>query len=371
MRKTLQGMKRLVVKVGSNVVTDQDGEFLDRELKSLVMDIAELRAKGIQVVLVSSGAVNIGKRFVDPKVAKKDKIAGQQAASSVGQPLLMSKYRELFQARGLVCSQVLLTHDDFKSRHRFLNARRTMEALLSSGIVPIINENDAISFTEITVGDNDHLAAKVCALIEADTLQLITSSKGLFDQDPSNKDAKLISEVPYGHSLNVEFGALSSSGRGGMQSKVEAVKRALEFSVRALISSKDLERPIIDALTNDNEGTFFWPSPMSQIARNKLWLASIKLSEGNVEVDSGAASAIKAKKSLLAKGIINVEGEFAVGDCVNITHKGQIIARGVSSFTHQEIGAIKGRHSTEISELLGPGRGKVVIHVEQMVLEEA
>ncbi|MEX1100098.1 MAG: glutamate 5-kinase, partial [Bacteriovoracaceae bacterium] len=239
-RDELKDVKRIVIKVGSNVVTRSDGSYDLRRLRILVEDICELRQAGVQVLLVSSGAVNIGRVLLDPNLFKEDKIEAQQAASSLGQPKLMQKYCGLFEENNSLCSQVLLTHEDFKCPERHSNAKKTVEVLLENKVTPILNENDTISFVEITFGDNDQLAALVAGLIEADLLLLITSAEGLFDKDPEQEGARLFKRVEYGQDLTrIETKVLSANGRGGMKSKLEAVKKATEAGIPAIISSKD------------------------------------------------------------------------------------------------------------------------------------
>ena len=360
----------MVVKVGSNVVTGEDGSCDLRKMRILVEDICELRQSGVQVLLVSSGAVNIGKAFLDPKLFKDNKIEAQQAASSIGQPKLIQRYCSLFEENRALCSQILLTHDDFKSRTRYLNAKRTVETLLENGVTPVLNENDTISFMEITVGDNDHLAAQAALLVEADALLLVTSSEGLFDRDPKDPQAKFFNEVRFGESLEgIDLSVKTSAGRGGMKSKLAAVRKATGFGIKTIISSKDNDRIVLDALSK-NIGTFFYPKELTSLGRKKLWLASLRSAQAVIEIDRGAFEAVSLKKSLLAKGIVGVKGEFSQGDCVNLAFEGSVFARGISFFAHNEVELIKGRHSQEIEGILGPGRDQEVIHTENLVLEK-
>lgn len=369
-RKELLGIKRLVVKVGSNVVTTEDGQCDNRKLRILVEDICELKKQGIQLLLVSSGAVNLGRSFLDPALFKEKGIEAQQAASSLGQPRLMQKYCSLFEENNSLCSQILLTHEDFKSRQRYLNAQRTLEVLLASGVTPVLNENDTISFVEITVGDNDHLASQAALLMQADALLLITNSEGLFDKDPNDPEAKLISEVMFGQDLaGIDLSATSSAGRGGMKSKLEAVRKACGFGIKTIISTKERERFVMDPITKEI-GTYFHPKQLSKLGRRKLWLASLRSSESNIMVDEGAFKALLEKKSLLARGIVGIEGDFSSGDCVNLSVDGQVFARGICFFSSSELERIKGCHSEEIENLLGPGRDKEVVHTENLVLEK-
>lgn len=370
LRKELAGLKRLVVKVGSNVVTKKDGSFDNRRTRILVEDICELRSQGIQVLLVSSGAVNIGRPFLNPKLFKDSAIEAQQAASSLGQPKLMQKYCSLFEENGALCSQILLTHEDFKSRQRYLNAKRTVETLLENGVTPILNENDTISFMEITVGDNDQLAAQAALLIEADALVLVTSAEGLCDRDPTEEGAMVIQEVAYGESLEaIDVSTKTSSGRGGMMSKLEAVQKACGFGIKTIIASKEGEGFVTRALT-EKRGTYFHPRQIQGPKRKKLWLASLRNSEACIEVDKGAYEAVCRKKSLLPVGVTGASGTFVRGDCVNLVFEGKIFARGISYLDQRELDLVKGKRSEDIEALLGPAREKEVIHTENLVLEK-
>ena len=200
-REELKNLKRIVVKVGSNVITRKNGKLDTRKLRVIVEDISELVENKVEVVFVSSGAVAVGTQFLKKHMPRKGRIDLQQSASSIGQPKLLNIYSRLFDENDKICSQILLTHDDFKNRKRFLHAKQTIEVLLRNKIIPILNENDSISFSEITVGDNDHLAAQAAQMVEADALLVITSEKGLYDKDPSHKDSKFIEEVKYNADL--------------------------------------------------------------------------------------------------------------------------------------------------------------------------
>tara|TARA_Y100000780_G_scaffold155505_1_gene140006 strand:- start:39065 stop:39865 length:801 start_codon:yes stop_codon:yes gene_type:complete len=257
-RNELKFLKRLVVKVGSNVITNTDGSYDLPKLEGLVKDIYELRSAGVEVLLVSSGAVNVGRPFL--RQNPKESIEYRQAASSIGQPKLMQKYCELFQASGISCSQVLLTHDDFKSSTRRVNAINTIEVLFDNNIVPILNENDTVSYEEIALGDNDQLASKAAIMLKAQALLIITSTDGLYDKHPGNPEAKFIKEVSLGHNLSsFEMDQIDPVGTGGMQSKVEAMLEATRYGITGIISSKDLVPMILTPLSEER-GTLFTPS---------------------------------------------------------------------------------------------------------------
>ncbi len=370
LRKELEGCKRFVVKVGSNVVTKENGKCDIRNMRIIVEDIGELIDHGYEVVLVSSGAVSVGKAFLKEMLPKAGRVDLQQSASAIGQPKLINQYSQLFEEHEHVCSQILLTHDDFRNRTRFLNAKQTVDVLLRNKIIPILNENDSISYTEITVGDNDHLAASAAQMINADALIIITSAQGLFDKDPSKKDAKLIKEVKYGQTLeHVEMHTKTGNGRGGMQSKIEAVNKVIPLGIKAIISSKDNFRIVMDALTKET-GTYFGPESNFDPELKKAWLISTKKLNCKIEVDEGAYKAIKAGHSLLPKGILDCEGDFYQGDCIDISFDGKVFALGVTEYDKKDVLKIRKLHSNEIEKTLGYKMSSVVIHTDNLITTE-
>ncbi|AYF43979.1 MULTISPECIES: glutamate 5-kinase [Halobacteriovorax] len=370
LRKELQGVKRIVVKVGSNVITKKNGNLDTRRLRKLVEDISELIDSGIEVVLVSSGAVSVGKSFLKKHLPRKGQIDLQHSASAIGQPKLINTYSRLFEENEKLCSQILLTHDDFRNRKRNLHAKQNINVLLKNNITPILNENDSISFTEIALGDNDHLAAQTAQMINADALLMITSTNGLYDKDPGYPDAKRIAEVPFGSDVldSVNFQGKTAVGKGGMESKVHAVTKITPLGIKAIISSLDADRIILDPLTKDL-GTYFAPKNAYDPEERKAWLLSMKKPNCYIEVDRGAYKALKKSKSLLPKGIIDVYGEFYKGDCVDIICDGEVFASGVCEYGNTEVEQIKGRHSDEIEDLIGFRTSIEVIHTINLILE--
>ena len=372
LRKELKGVKRLVVKVGSNVVTmKKNGKCDLRKMRIIVEDICELQEKyDVEVVLVSSGAVNVGKAFLKRHLPREGKIDLQQSASAIGQPKLINKYSQLFEENHKICSQILLTHDDFRKRRRFLNAKQTIEVLLKNKITPILNENDSISYTEITVGDNDHLAASAAQMVNADALLIITSAQGLYDKDPELEGAKLIKTVSFDECLNhVDMTTKTTCGRGGMESKIHAVNKVTPLGIKAIISSKDNNRIVLDPLTKET-GTFFGPRSSYDPELRKAWLISTKKLNCHIEVDQGAYEALMEGKSLFPKGIVSADGEFYQGDCVDLTHNGEVFAVGVSEYDQQDVDRIKRKHSDEIEEVLGFKASNEVVQTTNLVLNE-
>ncbi len=370
MRKELADIKRLVVKVGSNVVTKKNGRCDIRKMRIIVEDICELQENGVEVVLVSSGAVNVGKFFLKKHLPREGKIDLQQSASAIGQPKLINKYSSLFEEQHSICSQILLTHDDFRKRKRFLNAKQTIEVLLKNKITPILNENDSISYTEITVGDNDHLAASAAQMVNADALLIVTSAQGLYDKDPDEEGAKLIKKVSFDECLNhVDMTTKTTCGRGGMESKIQAVNKVTPLGIKAIIASKDNNRIVMDPLTRET-GTLFGPKSAYDPELRKAWLISTKKLNCYIEVDKGAYEALLKGKSLFPKGIVDTSGEYYKGDCIDISHNGEIFAVGISEYDMTEVEKIKRKHSNEIEDTLGHKVSDEVINTMNLVLNK-
>jgi glutamate 5-kinase len=370
LRHELSDSKRVVIKVGSNVVTKKNGKCDLRKLRIIVEDICELQEQGLEVVLVSSGAQNVGKAFLKTMLPREGTVDLSQSASAIGQPKLINKYSALFEEHDHICSQILLTHDDFRNRKRFLQAKNTIEVLLKNGITPILNENDTISYTEITVGDNDHLAASASQMINADALIIITSAQGLYDKDPHHSDAKLIKEVSYEDSLDhVDMTTKTDVGRGGMESKIHAVNKVTPLGIKAIISSKDNNRIVMDALTKE-VGTYFGPKTNFDPELRKAWLISTKKLNCYIEVDKGAYQALKNGKSLFPAGIIKCAGDFYKGDCVDIVFNGKPFAVGVSEYHCKEVGLIKEKKSHQIEDVLGYKVSDEVIQSINLVIQE-
>lgn len=370
LRKELKECKRLVVKVGSNVVTRVDGKCDVRKMRIIVEDICELLDDGFEVILVSSGAVNVGKAFLKKMLPKKRQIDLQQSASSIGQPKLINKYSQLFEDHQKICSQILLTHDDFKDRKRFLQAKQTIDVLLRNKVTPILNENDSISYQENTLGDNDHLAASAAQMVNADALIIITSAKGLYDKDPMEKDAKLIKMVDYRDELtHIDMTSKTNAGRGGMESKINAVSKVTPLGILAVISSKDNNRIVIDPLTKDT-GTIFGHETTYQPEEKKAWLISTKRLRCWMEVDQGAYEALIEGNSLFPRGIKSCSGPFFKGDCVDLIFEGKSFGVGISEYDQSDVDKIINKHSDEIEATLGFKTSSSVIQSENLALIE-
>lgn len=332
-RASLKTAARLVVKLGTGVLTDSRKKPDPVQLEQLVAQIAALRQAGKEVVLVSSGAVGAGMGALGCE-RRPHELAELQACAAVGQPLLMATYRELFARHGLQVAQVLLTHDDLEHHERHLNARNTLVTLLGRGVVPIINENDAISFTEIKFGDNDTLSALVAALLPADLLVILTTVDGVIENF-GKANPKTIQQIET-IDLDLEkiaHGTDSETAIGGMASKVQAAKIAVRSGIPLVIASGRKKTVLAKILAGEREGTLFVAQP-KKLQGRKRWIAFFHHPQGALFVDDGAKHALREKgKSLLPPGVARCDGDFAVGDVVRICDlNGMEFARGIARF---------------------------------------
>ncbi|UFS72385.1 glutamate 5-kinase [Geomonas sp. RF6] len=372
MRKDLlRKAKRIVVKIGSGVLTNEENGVDPSFLAGLAADVSKLRQKGLEVVIVSSGAVAAGRQAMGLTERPKT-IPQKQAAAAVGQSRLMRAYEEAFSAFGLMVAQILLTRDDLANRLRFQNARATLDTLLANGIVPIINENDTVAVEEIKFGDNDNLSALVTNLVEAQLLLILTDTDGLYTADPrKNPDALLIHEVA---SITRDLercagGTGTSVGTGGMATKVAAAKKVVKSGVAAIIFNGKKSGNVLRAMQGEEVGTLFLPCGEC-LNRRKHWIAFTLRPAGSLIVDAGAAEFVARKgKSLLPSGISGVEGRFHRGACVRLrAPDGVEFARGIVDYSSQEIEKIRGAKSSEIEQILGFRYGDDVIHRDNLVL---
>lgn len=360
--------RRVVVKVGSSSLTSADGGRLDVDRVSLIVDALAARiAEGVQVVLVSSGAIAAGIGPLGLARRPRD-LATQQAAASVGQGALVAAYDAAFRRHGLHVGQVLLTADDTTRRGHYTNARRTLDRLLTLGIVPIINENDTVATSEIKFGDNDRLAALVAHLIGADTLVLLTDVDALYTDKPDRPGARRIAVVRGRDQLkDVDVSARGSRvGTGGMQTKVEAASIANAAGITAVLAATpDIGR----ALAGEDVGTVFVPARRRRPNRT-WWLQHATTSRGALVVDAGAVTALTERgKSLLPAGIVEIRGSFAEGDVVDVVGPdGTVIARGLSSYSSTDLPQMLGRSTKEIAADLGPQYEREAIHRDHLAL---
>jgi glutamate 5-kinase len=371
MRAEWTGANRLVVKIGSSLLVDTaSGTLRQAWLEALADDIAGLRKDGREIIVVSSGAIALGRNALKlPKGALK--LEDSQAAAAVGQIDLAHAYEEAFRARGLVAAQVLLTLGDTEERRRYLNARSTVTTLLKLGAVPVVNENDTVATSEIRYGDNDRLAARVASMMSADCLVLLSDVDGFYTAPPGSRaDARRLDEVA---DITPEIEAMagdvgSELSRGGMVTKIEAAKIAVSGGTHMVIASGKVMNPLA-ALGAQGTGTWFL-ARQDPVTARKRWIAGTLEPKGAVIVDAGAAQALASGKSLLPAGVTKVEGSFEKGDAVFIRNgAGVEIGRGLTAYGHDEAKAIIGRKSSEIAGILGYFGRPELIHRDDMVLQ--
>lgn len=372
-RQALNQAQRIVVKIGSSLLTD-NGRGLDREaIASWVKQIAELTRQGKQVLLVSSGSVAEGMARLGWKT-RPQSLSDLQAAASVGQMGLVQTYESLFQTYQLHTAQILLTHEDLSDRKRYLNARGTLLSLLKLNVIPVINENDTVATDEIRFGDNDTLAALVANLVDADVLIILTDQAGLYDKNPVyHDDAKLIDQAQ-AHDPRLAAmatGSDSQLGRGGMITKVQAAKLASRSGTATIIASGRENDIIVRILSTDKLGTFLFANDEPLLAR-KRWLAGQLKVKGKIVLDEGAVQVLKQSgKSLLPIGVEAVEGVFKRGELVScLNQSGQEIARGLVNYNADELQLIKQKPSQQIEALLGYAGEAELIHRDNLVLME-
>ncbi len=369
----LQGAARLVLKIGSSLLVDQATGKLNRAwLESIADELARLQKRGQQVLVVSSGAIALGRPYLGMSRDQR-RLEDAQAAAAAGQILLAHAYQDLLEARGIRIAQVLLTLGDTEDRRRYLNARNTLETLLKLNVIPVINENDTVATQEIRYGDNDRLGARVAEMTSSDVLVLLSDVDGLYDGDPNrNPAARLIPEV---RELTPEIEALAGTsatefGSGGMITKLMAARICMNAGCATVIASGKRLYPV-QAIEDGADCTWFLPGRTPRQAR-KQWIAGTLVPRGSVTVDEGAERALRAGSSLLPVGIIEVSGEFQSGDAVTIRNRaGRDLARGLAAHSSDEARRICGRRSEELAALLGYSGRDEFIHRDNLALLDA
>ena len=362
--------KRVVIKLGSSVVTNEKG-LNENFLSDLIQQIAFIVAQGVEVLVVTSGAVAAGIKRLEIKKRPKE-LSQLQAAAAVGQMDLAQIYQKIFFQNNLIAAQILLTHDDLSDRKRYLNARSTICRLISDKVIPVINENDTVATDEIRFGDNDNLAAMVSNLVEADCLLLLTDEKGLFTEDPKkNNKAELISNAFVDDKKldKIASGTFSDIGTGGMTTKIEAARRAALSGTHTIIASGNSKNILKSLYIKNNLGTFLQSRELKLVARKK-WLANNLKPLGKVYIDKGAAEAlVKDGKSLLSVGVLNIEGKFDRGEAVDCFDEvGKKIARGLVNYNSVEAKKIIGLSSDKIESILGYINESNLIHRNNLVI---
>lgn len=367
---TLADAARIVIKIGSSLLVEAESGRLNRDwLESLADEIVRLRARGQQVLIVSSGAIALGRPYLGLS-REQTRLEDHQAAAAAGQILLAHAYQDLLDARNVRVAQILLTLDDTENRRRYLNARSTVETLLSLGVVPVINENDTVATQEIRYGDNDRLAARVADMISADCLILLSDIDGLYSADPMrDPDAVLIPEV---HEITAEIEALAGTSRtafgsGGMVTKLAAARICMAAGCATLIANGRRLTPLA-AIESGSPCTWFIPRKTPRAAR-KQWIAGSLTVRGRLIIDAGAEHALAEGGSLLPVGVVAVEGEFERGDAISVaTGDGRDVARGLAAYSSADAAIIQGCRSDEIERLLGYAGRDEIIHRDDMVL---
>ncbi len=365
---SLKNSKIIIIKIGSSLLVNENKKIRKKWLSSFANDIKKLKIKNKKIIIVSSGAIALG--CIKMNYNKKNlKLDQSQALASIGQIELMNLFSDIFAKKKLNISQILLTLEDTEERRRSLNAKRTFENLFNLNYIPIVNENDTIATSEIKYGDNDRLASRVAQITNADTLILLSDVDGLYSKNPKLfKSAKLIRKI---ENLNkdlkdVNFKGMNKFGSGGMNTKIEAAK-ICQLSGCNMIIANGLYLNPIDRIFKKDEYTIF-TSKVSKLDARKKWIISSISPKGELIIDDGAKKALRNSKSLLAAGIKKVNGKFKKGDHIRILDKSNIeCARGLCSFSSDEVKKILGHHSKEIEKILGYTTKSEVVHKDDMV----
>ena len=360
--------KKVVIKIGSSILVDEDGKAKKKWLQEFAKDINYLINKKKQIVIVSSGAIALGCEYL--KIKKNGlKVDKSQAVASIGQIELMNFYKKTFDENKIKISQILLTLDDTEQRRRSINARRTIDNLLTMGIIPIVNENDTTATTEIKYGDNDRLAARVSQIIGADCLILLSDVDGLYTDNPKkNKETKFVNTVKEIDENIKKYATKAENlyGSGGMKTKIDAAKICQLSGCYMVIANGNNRNPIKKILKN-KKCTWFLPR-ISKLDARKQWIIGSVAPKGEVIIDEGAAKAINNGKSLLPAGVKKVNGLFKKGDHILVKDENNNeFARGLASFSSDEIGKIKGSHSSKIKNILGYSSREEIIHKDDLV----
>ena len=369
-QETIAHVKKILVKIGSAVLTGAEGLDL-KIINALVREMSDLSHKGYSIVIVTSGAIASGKHRLNI-TGKLKSIPEKQAAAAIGQGRLMRVYSKAFEKKGLYVAQILLTLSDLTDRQRYLNIRNTLSTLMEWGVTPIINENDSVAVDEIKFGDNDNLAAMIANIVEADIFINLTSTAGLYDCNPAkSKKAELIGLV---REITSEIEAMASAetssvGTGGMKSKILAAKKVTAIGIPCIIAPGKRKRVLTDILAGKEIGTLFLPMA-DRLNSKKYWIAFTLRSRGRLIIDDGAKKALLDKgKSLLPSGIIDVEGDFDLGDPVScVDREGTSLAKGLVNFSSAEIRKIMGLKTSQICQVLGHKDYDEIIHRDNLVI---
>ncbi|MBF8278501.1 MAG: proB [Candidatus Brocadiaceae bacterium] len=371
-KQILSKVKKIVVKIGTGVLTTEDGYLDKTQIKGLAEQVSGLKRMGYDVAVVSSGAIGSGMGELGI-VKRPSTLPELQAVAAIGQSKLISMYDECFKTYGYHAAQILLTREDFEDRQRYLNTCNTIHTLFQLNSIPVINENDTISVDEIRFGDNDALSALVTNLLNAELLIILSSVDGLYDKCPTAKGKASV--IPLVENVSDEvrglaFNLKTQRGVGGMQTKLEAVSTVTNAGESVIIANGRTSGILKRVVEGDNVGTLFLPKE-EKLTSRKRWIAYTIKPKGKISIDDGAIHALKDKgKSLLASGIASVEGSFHKGDIISICSKGagESIGRGLTNYSSEEIEKIKGCSTSHIARVLGYKLYDEVIHRDNMVI---
>ena len=360
----IENSKKIVLKLGSSTVVDSKGIFKKKWVTSLIKDIKKY-GKGKSFVIVSSGAIALGQKYLKIK-KKKIKLEMSQAIAAVGQIHLASEFQKLFEKYKIKTGQILISPDDTEQRRRAINVRRTFDNLFKLNAIPIVNENDSTATTEIKYGDNDRLAARVAQIIGADELVIFSDVDGLYDKSKQKKIVKTVKVIDE-KIISLIDNKKNNYGSGGISTKLDAAKICMNSGSHMFIANGKKDNPISNML-NKKKFTHFLPK-ISSLDAKKKWIIGSLNSNGTIKIDDGAAKALLNGKSLLAAGINKINGSFEKGENVLILDQNNNqLARGLSSFSSEEIDKIKGKQSKEIEKILGYLSKTEIIHKDDMVL---
>jgi len=370
LRDQITQARLIIVKVGTRLITRAPGQLNEEFLASLVSQIKRLHQRGLQLLVVTSGAIHLGSAILS-RWGEEDGLSVRQAAAAVGQPALMQHYVTALAAEGLVGAQILLTTEDIQQRSRYLRIRNTLQVLLDQSVVPIINENDTISVEGVTFGENDRLAAVVAAALRVDLLVFLSDQPGLFTADPRrDATAEFVPVVMPGDQIShYAEGPGGAESRGGMEKKLEAAQMVVDCGIPLVIADGEQEDVLIQILAGVEIGTLF--VAQGAPASRKLWLATALEPSGLLVIDDGACRALRDRdgSSLLPVGVVEVKGSFQAGDLVQVTDKdSEEVARGLVNYSSEQIAAIQGHHSSEIERILGHVGDDEVMHRDNLVV---
>jgi len=371
-RRCLKNIKKMVIKIGSSSLTLKTGGLDRANIEKFVNEVSSLAKRGIEVMIVTSGAIAAG--LEDLNISKKpQEITLLQAAASIGQVELMKLYGDLFSKNGLKIGQILLTQEDTTRREQYLNIRNTIRNLIDLGVIPLINENDSAAVDEIKFGDNDELAALVSVLAEADVLVILTDIEGMYDKNPrTSRDAKLISYIDrIDKNIESAAGGIGSTyGIGGMESKIKAAKICSFSGIKTIIADSRRINVLDEILAGKNVGTFFAPQTMKKVKSIKKWIAFGMRTKGAIIIDKGAEEAVLNKgKSILPVGVVKVSGKFNKGDTLKVfSMDNKLIAKGISNFSSDDILKIKGKNQKKILSEFSDAMCSEVIHRDCLVV---